>query len=49
MEKSLFLIKTVMPIDIDYTELFKNCKYYDQASLNNFLDDPNKKADSNAF
>ena len=21
----------------------KNCKYYDQASLNNFLDDPSKK------
>ena len=23
--------------------MFKNCKYYDQASLNNFFDDPNKK------
>ena len=26
-----------------YTELFKNCKYYDQGSLNNFFDDPSKK------
>ena len=26
-----------------YTELFKTCKYYEQASLNNFLDAPSKK------
>ena len=41
MEKSLFNLNC-NATDINYIELFKNCKYYDQASLN-FLDDPSKK------
>ena len=42
-EKVSFLKQNCNATDIGYTELFKNCKYYDQAFLNNFLDDPNKK------
>ena len=38
-----FLNQNCNSTDINYTELFKNCKYYDQASLNNFFDDPSKK------
>ena len=41
--KVSFLKQNCNAIDIGYTELFKNCKYYDQASLNNFLDNLNKK------
>ena len=38
-----FLNQNCNATNINCTELFKNCKYYDQASLNNFLDDPSNK------